>query len=195
VKASGNAGWTYTGSPEAKLTGGELRLAGGFDGADSNPAGGIGISHAYSAPLSSLSALSYDVLVHARPNDLSAPALHVTLFGAATGTASGFVNLVFEPYQNGGTAVGERKSFDALSGKWWATRELAGGTDKVIARQALASLEQIKATSPEARIVSISVDNGNTSGPDTIPVGALSMGADNVIVGFSGAFDRYDFGG
>ncbi len=105
------------------------------------------------------------------------------------------MNLVFEPYQNGGTTVGGRKSFDALTGQWWATRDLAAGTDNAIARQALASLEQIKATSPDARIVSISVDNGNTSGTGTIPVDQLSMGADNLVVGFGTGFDRYDFGG
>jgi hypothetical protein len=193
VKASGNAGWSYIGAPAATLTGGELRLAGGFD--NSTIAGGIGIAKTYDAPLASLSALSYDVLVHARPNDLSAPAIHVSLMGANTGTQTGFVNLVFEPYQNGGTTVGARKSFDALSGKWWATRDLAAGTDNAIARQALASLEQIKATSPDARIVAISVDNGNTSGTGTIPVDQLSMGADNLVVGFGAGFDRYDFGG
>jgi hypothetical protein len=115
--------------------------------------------------------------------------------GANTGTATGFVNLVFEPYQNGGTAVGARKSFDALTGQWWATRDLAAGTDNAIARQALASLDKIKATSPDARIVSISVDNGNTSGTGTIPADQLSMGADNLVVGFGTGFDRYDFGG
>lgn len=193
VAASGDQGWTFTGSPAAKLTGGELRLAGGFDA--TTTAGGIGVSHAYDASLASLSALSYDVLVHSRPNDLSAPAIHVTLLGANTGTASGFVNLVFEPYQNGGTVVGERKSFDAIGGQWWATRDLAAGTDHAIARQALASLDAIKATSPDARVVGISIDNGNTSGAGTVPVDALSMGADNAVVGFGGSFDRFDFGG
>lgn len=188
VAKSGDQGWTFTGSPAAKLTGGELRLAGGFDG--STTAGGIGIAHAYDAPLSSLSALSYDVLVHARPNDLSAPAIHVVLMGAATGTASGFAQLVFEPYQNGGTKVDERKSIDTMTGKWWATRDLPG-----ITRGSLASLDAIKASSPDARIVGISVDNGNTSGSGTIPADALSMGADNLVVGFGSGFDRVDFGG
>lgn len=187
VASSGDQGWSFAGAPAAKLTGGELRLAGGFDG--STPTGAIGIAKAYDAPLSSLSALSYDVLVHARPDANSAPAIHVTLLGAATGTASGFVNLVFEPYQNGGTTVGERKSFDTTGGKWWATRDLPG-----IARQSLASLDAIKATSPDARVVGISVDNGQGS-TGAAAVDALSMGADNLVVGFGQGFDRYDFGG
>ena len=59
---------------------------------------------------------------------MSAPTIHVSVVGAATGTQSGFTNFVFEPYQQDQAAFGlyQRYSVDALAGKWWATRAAAG---------------------------------------------------------------------
>ena len=87
ITESGDAGWAFTGNPAARLAGGELRLAGGFDA--NTVAGGIGMTKGYdSVPLSSLSALSYSLHVTKRPNDISAPTIHVAVVGAETVTGS-----------------------------------------------------------------------------------------------------------
>jgi hypothetical protein len=48
---------------------------------------------------------------------------------------------------------------------------------------------------PNAKIVQISIDNGGTSGPGTIPVDDFSAGVDNLVIGMDTDFTRYDFGG
>jgi hypothetical protein len=153
VLANGDAGWSFTGAPSggqgARLEGGELRIPGGFDG--STAVGGIGIGKAYeNLPLSTLSTLRYSFHVNKRPNDLSAPTLHVTLLNANTGTASGFANLVYEPYNNLTTGIGQPYTLDARSGKWWSSRALNVGTADEIARQATVSLDRISQTNPIA---------------------------------------------
>jgi hypothetical protein len=197
VLASGDAGWTFTGTPAggagARLEGGELRIPGGFDG--TTPVGGIGIGKAYdNLPLSTLTSLRYSFHVNKRPDDLSAPTLHVTLLNANTGTPTGFTNLVFEPYNNLTTGIGQPYTLDAISGKWWTTRALNVGTPDEIARQATVSLEQISQTNANAVVAGISVTNGGSSS-NTIPVDEFDAGADELIVGFGDAFTRYDFGG
>jgi hypothetical protein len=197
VLANGDAGWSFAGVPSggqgARLEGGELRIPGGFDG--STAVGGIGIGRAYeNLPLSTLSALRYSFHVNKRPNDLSAPTLHVTLLNANTGTASGFANLVYEPYNNLMTGVGQPYTLDARSGKWWSSRALNVGTADEIARQATVSLDRIAQTNPNAVVAGISVTNGGSSS-NTIPVDEFDAGADELIVGFGDAFTRYDFGG
>lgn len=187
VAKSGDGGWQLTGTPAASFAGGELRLGGGFDG--STIAGGIGATKTVDAPLSTLSALAYSAHVSKRPNDVSAPTIHVAVLGAETGTASGFLNLVFEPVNNGGLPVGTVKRFDTLAGQWWATRDVPG-----IARQATASLDAFKAANPNARIVAVSVDNGGTSS-SPVPVGDLVAGADDLSIMLGGSLERYDFGG
>jgi hypothetical protein len=198
VKASEDAGWKLTGtSPTAKLASGELRLAGGFDGADSNPAGGLGIAKLYgpfdkaanTVSLSSLSALSFSAHIIKRPNTVSAPTIHVTLVGAETGTPSGFTNLVYEPANNGGMDVGKPYSVDAYSGQWWSTKTLTGHPSQITA-----SLTSFIDDNPNAKIFSISVDNGGSS-TNTVPADEFAAGVDNLIVGFGNKFDRYDFGG
>jgi Collagen triple helix repeat (20 copies) len=197
VLANGDAGWSFTGAPSggqgARLEGGELRIPGGFDG--STAVGGIGIGKAYeNLPLSTLSTLRYSFHVNKRPNDLSAPTLHVTLLNANTGTASGFANLVYEPYNNLTTGIGQPYTLDARSGKWWSSRALNVGTADEIARQATVSLDRISQTNPNAVVAGVSVTNGGSSS-NTIPVDDFDAGADELIVGFGDAFTRYDFGG
>jgi hypothetical protein len=194
VNADGDAGWTLTGKPAAKLTGGVLRLAGSFDA--STAAGGIGITHAYQqAPLSTLSALTYTARVDKRPNGtVNAPVIHVTLTGANTGTTSGFTNLVFEPYQNGGTELSRTYTFDVTQGKLWSTRALSAGTPDQVDQAHLATLAQIAESNPNAKVIAISVDNGGSSA-DTISADDFAAAADNLVVGFGASVDSYDFGG
>jgi hypothetical protein len=196
VTDNGDAAWGSVGGggtspyPTASFSGGELRLQGGFDG--STPSGAIGLAHAYdNVPLSSLKTLSYDFRILKRPagNTVSAPTIHVTLLKAATGTASGFTNLVFEPYMQGDFGLNQRYSLDAMSGKWWATRA-AGGIDQAHP----ATWADVIAANPDATISAISVDNGGSSG-NTTPADQFAAGADDVIVGFGSDFTRYDFGG
>lgn len=188
VLKSTDAGWGFTGSPAAKLTGGELRIGGGFDA--NTISGAIGITKAFAnLPLSSLSALSYSGTVYKRPGDVTGPTVHVSIVGAETGTASGFMNLVFEPANNGGMTVGQTRTFDALAGSWWGTRDTPGH-----ARQATGSLASFVAANPGAKVVAVTVDNGGSSA-DTIPADAVSVGVDNLVIGFGGDFTRYDFGG
>ena len=190
---SGDAGWEFAGAPNASLRGGELRLGGGFDG--STPVGSIGISKAYDeVPLSDLDALRYSLHVNERPNDLSAPTVLVTVIGADTGTESGFANLVYEPYQNLQTTIGQPYVLDATAGRWWPTRTLAAGEANEIVRQHTASLAEIAATSPDAVIVGISITNGGSSSA-TIPVDEFDAGADELVVGLGCQLTRYDFGG
>jgi hypothetical protein len=192
VGASGDAGWSFVGAPAARLIGGELRLGGGFDA--STPSGAIGIAKPFSSvPLGNLSALSYSYHINKRPpgNTVSAPTIHVTLTGAnrTDGTASGFTNLVFEPYLNE-TVVTNNHDIDAQSGQWWSTRAITGSPDQATTR----TLAQIVADNPNAVIQAISLDNGGSSS-NTIPVADFDAGADNLVVGFGSTFDRYDFGG
>ena len=189
VAKSGDQGWTLTGTPAARLAGGELKLAGGFD--NSTVAGGIGVTKSYDAPLSTLDALSYSLHVNRRvaPDTSSAPTIHVAVTGAATGTASGFMNLVYEPVNNGGTQQNVSYTFDATEGQWWGTRDTPGHP-----RQATDSLASFVAANPGAKIIAISLDNGGSSA-NTVAVGDFSAGTDNLVVGFGGSFTRYDFGG
>jgi hypothetical protein len=195
VAKDGDAGWRFVGGggtspyPQASFSGGELRLQGGFDG--TTPSGAIGIAHAYdNAPLSSLKTLSYDFRIVKRPDgSVSAPTIHITVLKAATGTASGFTNFVFEPYQQGTFGTFQRYSVDTLVGKWWATRPTAG-----IDQGHPASWTDVINKNPDATISAISVDNGGSSG-NTTPADEFVAGADDVIVGFGSDFTRYDFGG
>jgi hypothetical protein len=195
VAKDGDAGWRFVGGggtspyPQASFSGGELRLQGGFDG--TTPSGAIGIAHAYdNAPLSSLKTLSYDFRIVKRPDgSVSAPAIHITVLKAATGTASGFTNFVFEPYQQGTFGTFQRYSVDTLVGQWWATRPTAG-----IDQGDPASWTDVINKNPDATISAISVDNGGSSG-NTTPADQFAAGADDVIVGFGSDFTRYDFGG
>jgi hypothetical protein len=195
VAKDGDAGWRFVGGggtspyPQASFSGGELRLQGGFDG--TTPSGAIGIAHAYdNAPLSSLKTLSYDFRIVKRPDgSVSAPAIHITVLKAATGTASGFTNFVFEPYQQGTFGTFQRYSVDTLVGQWWATRPTAG-----IDQGHPASWTDVINKNPDATISAISVDNGGSSG-NTTPADQFAAGADDVIVGFGSDFTRYDFGG
>jgi hypothetical protein len=196
VLGDGDAGWKYvgfSGPTRARITGGELRLPGGFDG--STPVGSIGMSKAYdNLPIGVLSALRYSFHVNKRPNDLSAPALLVTVMNANTGTSTGFANLVFEPYNNLTTSIGQPYLLDAMSGQWWATRDLNAGTAKEIKRQQTVSFGEIASSNQNAVIVGISLTNGGSSS-NTIPVDDFDAGADELVVGITNQFTRYDFGG
>ena len=140
-------------------------------------------------PLSSLTSLRYDMHVTKRPTDVSAPTIHVAVVGAATNTTSGFMNLVFEPVNNGGTTLNQPFVFDAVSGSWWGTRDSLHHP-----RQATDSLASFVQDNPDAKIIAVSVDNGGSSS-DTVPVDAFSAGVDNLVLGFGDSFTRYDFGG
>ena len=101
---------------------------------------------------------------------------------------SGFTNLVFTPAYNGGHI--DRSMSDAMHGVWWSTRAIAGGASQATPM----SIQSIQAANPDAVIISISLDNGGSSG-GTTPVAGFSAGADNLVVGFGDSFVRYDFGG
>lgn len=132
-----------------------------------------------------------------RPNEISAPAIHVSLLGAEidkdgngqADSGSGFTNLVYEPFNNGGVEVGKHYTLDAFTGKWWSTQPTVshprGKTD---------TLASFIDHNPSAKIVAISVDNGGSSS-DTVPVDDLAAGADNLVIGMGTDFERYDFGG
>jgi hypothetical protein len=197
VAASGDNGWATVGggrdanNPKATIAGGELRLAGGFD--SDTPAGAIGFMHTYAnLPLSSLKSLSYDFHVSKRPagNTVSAPTIHVTVDKAATGVGTGFANFVFEPYnQTGSIDLNQPYSMDAISGLWWATKDLPG-----LPRQQTTTWAELLAKNPDATISAISIDNGGSSA-GTIVGDNFAAGADNLLVGFNSSFTRYDFGG
>jgi hypothetical protein len=195
VAKSGDADWALaggggtTGYPSASLTGGQLHLQGGYDG--STTAGGIGIAHAYNnVPLSSLKTLKYDFRITKRPDSVSAPTIHVAVLNANTGDkAHTFSQFVFEPYLNGDFALNQNYSVDALAGNWWATRP-TGDID----HSSKASWAHVIAPTPDATIISISVDNGGSSA-NTTPGPDFAADADNLVVGFGDTFTRYDFGG
>ena len=161
VANSGDADWKLSGgdtsanNPSAALTGGWLHLKGGFD--SSTPAGAIGIAHAYNnLPLSSLKTLSYDFRVTKRPDgSVQAPTIHVFVTGVNTTDGKTFTNFVFEPYVQGNVDLNQVYSMDAMQGKWWSTHptgDISQGTP--------ASWAHVVQVNPNAKIGSISLDNG-----------------------------------
>ena len=55
-------------------------------------------------------------------------------------------------------------------------------------------IEPRLADNASAKVIAISVDNGTTSGPGTIPVADFDAGVDNRVVGFGDTFERDHFG-
>jgi hypothetical protein len=96
---------------------------------------------------------------------------------------------VYAPFYNGDPQQSYNE--DAIEGKWYSTRPIAGGATQ----GNLQSLQAIAAANPDAKITAISFDNGGSSS-GTTPVDAFSAGVDNALIGFGTApFTRYDFGG
>ncbi len=200
VKASGDSGWVFSGTPTANFSGGALRLHGNFDG--STPQGAIGLVHPYNnVGLGHLTSLLYDYAIDNRPlsgdgaND--APSIHITVTGVNRhdSTTSTFDNLVYSPvYNTGGNLAGVPYSVDATKGLWYSTHPIDGQTGGQGAG-AQVTLQSIANANPNAVISQISFDNGGTSGAHTTPTDAFEARVDNAVVGFDGTFTRYDFGG
>jgi hypothetical protein len=198
VAKSGDADWNVSGgtagnatNPQATLSAGWLHLQGGFD--NSTPQGAIGIAHAYNnVALNTLKSISYNFRVTKRPagNSVSAPTIHVFVTGVNTTDNKTFTNLVYEPYMNGDFGVNQIYSVDATGGKWWSTHPIGG-----ISQNTPGTWADVLAAAPNAKIGQISLDNGGSSGANTIPGPEFQADADNLVVGFGNAFDRFDFGG
>jgi hypothetical protein len=194
VKASGDAGWTLSGSPSATFERGALHLHGGFD--SSTQQGAIGIVHAYSSvPLDTLSALGMSFSVNKR-DTVDQPTFHVTVLGAVQGVdskfASGFTNLVWSPAYNGIDHIREA-TVDAFApgNAWYSTGNVSNGSGS---QAQPISIQEFMTRNPNAAIVQISVDNGGSSS-GTSAFDDTDMSVDNLTVGFGSSFDRYDFGG
>ena len=220
VASSGDQGWALTGGsssstddPPASLTGGALHLQGGFD--NTTVAGAIGLSHAYTATtsplLNTLKALSYDFTMSKRRDQSEeAPSIHVAVLNASSPTAAdpnhtSFTNFVFEPYMQKTSTNGlvfdldKTYSMNAMTGRWWSTSKVGNCIDPTsadcIQQSNPVTWDRIVALNPKANIINISVDNGNTSGPNKVLGPEFAADVDNLVVGFGSTFTRFDLGG
>ncbi len=197
VLQSGDAGWTFSGVDPvtgngAAFQGGALHLYGGFDGTTYQ--GGIGLAKSYSDALSTFSALGYSYVINQSAN-ADQPVVHVTLIGATADSkfASGFTNLVYVPAFNGATGRDGTVDGFAQGNEWYSTDE-PGGLSAPGALNNPRPISFFQTNEPNATIIQISIDNGNSSN-GTIPYGSEDFSADALIVGFGGSFTRYDLGG
>ncbi|MEO8969603.1 MAG: hypothetical protein ABI355_18420 [Solirubrobacteraceae bacterium] len=193
---SGDQGFFFSGTGPggtAKLTNGELVLTG--LGTDSNTyQGGIGIAKAYaSVPLNTFDGLTYDWHVNTTFQTES-PTVHITVTGLTADShfSSGFSNLVYNPALNGvspTTSTSYQSDGFASGAKWYSTTESTIGSPG--GQNSPQPLSYFTGRNPNAVIGQISLDNGGSSGV----TGNWEAGADNLLIGFSGSFTRYDFGG
>jgi hypothetical protein len=184
----GDGGWYFSGNSggSAALTNGELELNGvKVDSATTQ--GGVGIAKAFNkVPLTSLNALSYSYHVN-QLNGAQVPVVHITLTGG-----TGFTNLVSLPVA---PTLGVDYAFDGFTASGpdvgWYSTHITSGPGSI---SSPVPLQEFQSTlDPSGQIVQISLDNGGSSSNTT---GTFDAGADNLILGFTGApFTRYDFGG
>ncbi|MEO9175286.1 MAG: hypothetical protein ABI317_07195, partial [Gaiellales bacterium] len=150
-------------------------MQGGFDG--SSAQGAEGATHLYpDLPLlSSLNALSFAYHRDVRNSGSDSVSIHISVW---LDGSSGFDNLVYNCFYDGDY----QQSYDqnAMTGKWWSTHALVGLPDAQV--QAVTPLQAIQAAYPNARIIQISVDNGDSSSGTTAATD-FSAGVDNVLIG------------
>ena len=206
VNTSGDAGWTLSGSGtgcSSKITAGALQLNG--SGTDSSTVqGGCGAVHAYAAPLSTLSELTYQWWNQV-DNAVEAPTIHIAVTGAAANSkfASGFANFVYLPAQSDGITtplVGVDMTADTFASNalWYSTGGSCTGANTngcvnsgAGSQSNPESLAALMAANPNAQITQISLDGGGSSGSTA----AFQAEADGLLVGFNGNIGtRYDFG-
>jgi hypothetical protein len=194
---AGDGGWYFTGDGaggSASLTDGALELTG--SGVDANTTqGGIGVAKAFTnMKLSDLNALSYDWTVDTANGD-QAPCVHITVGGLTADShfASGFANLVLNPFLNGQNAVaGAQFHTDGFTAaaKWYSTTEPGPNSLTNPGSQddpQPMSFFTGKAADSGATIGQISLDNCGTTGGS----GNFDAVADGLLINST----RYDFGG
>ncbi len=207
VDASGDAGWTLSGSSSgcsSKLTAGALQLNG--SGTDpSTVQGGCGIIHTYSQPLSALSALTYQWWNQV--NDApQAPTIHIAVTGATNNSkfTSGFANLTYLPAQSDGVTtplLGVDMTADTFANNalWYSTGGSCTGANVnncvntgTGSQSNPQSLAAFMTANPNAQITQVSLDGGGSSGSTA----AFQGEADDLAIGFNESLPtRYDFGG
>jgi hypothetical protein len=137
-------------------------------------------------PLAALTTLKYSTYRSTPGSGVQAPALQFNVDFDGSDTWQG--RLVFEPYQTPGNTVvtGEWQEWDALAGRWWATR---APYNSQFGQSSPKTLQQILLLYPNARI-------RVSDGPILFKVGSgwLFEGAvDNFTIGVNGANTTYDF--
>lgn len=121
----------------------------------------------------------------------------VTVTGASTGTQTGFSTFVFDPSNNsdqGPTTTGAWHRHYPQRGKWYSTTPLTGGPGTSSCANTVATLctmQQLAAASPGAVVQSVHLDIGQNNGADA----GFSANVDDLRLGFTGSFSRYDLGG
>jgi len=210
VLASGDSGWTIGTTGDggagvdsvsgkgAAFSNGALHTYGGFD--TSTYQGAIGIVKSYSAPLSTLTGMGFSYAID-QLDGSNAPNVHITLTGATADSkfsSSGFTNLDYVPGFNGITPqVGTVENVDGFAqGNLWYSTDQPGGNSPTNpgSQDDPQPMSFFQGNAGSATIIQISVDNGNSSS-GTVAYGSEDFAIDSALVGFSGSFTRYDFGG
>lgn len=154
----------------------------------------IGQSVTNPVPLSQITQLSYDTYRSSfdAGNNL-AVALQFTIDYSTTDLNTGFQGrLVFEPYQGNGGGIPQNtwQHWNALNGRWWASRTNASGSNGLCPQNSPCTWAQVLANWPTAQIR-----------PDAVGI-VLKAGsnwagfvgnADNLTIGINGADTTYDF--
>jgi nitrous oxidase accessory protein NosD len=201
VKPTAMNGWyfwndkndTFAGSPGSLVSGpatppagvGSVRLGPLTD--DGTTAAGhsvIATDVYFGTLLSSLTAMSYSTY---QPGPTLAIAVQFDVRYRPSDVAYGG-RLVFEPYQNGAVVVGSGwQTWSPLSGKWWASKTTAAGSNGLCPQASPCTWTQIQTAFPNAMIFGrfLLKAGSNWNGFDG--------NADNLTVGVSGNDITYDF--
>jgi hypothetical protein len=129
------------------------------------------------------------------PSPSSDVAFKVAVTGASLATDpnhSGFTTFVFEPDNNadqGAVSAGAWHRHYPQRGKWYSSRPLAGGGCTNTANTC--TMQELAAANPDAKVEAVYLDVGQNSGSNP----GFSANVDDLRLGFTGSFTRYDLGG
>jgi hypothetical protein len=129
------------------------------------------------------------------PSPSSDVAFKVAVTGARLASDpknSGFTTFVFEPNNNadqGAVTTGAWHRHYPQRGKWYSSRGLLGGVCTNDANTC--TMQQLAAANPNAKVEAVYLDIGQNSGANK----GFSANVDDLRLGFTGSFSRYDLGG
>lgn len=140
-----------------------------------------------------LSTAVYSSYINNTPNPSLDVSFKVTVTGANTvNGGTGFSTFVFEPSNNadqGPITTGKWHRHYPQRGKWYSTGALVGGGCTNTANTC--TMQELAAANPNAVVQSVHLDIGQNNGSDA----GFSANVDDLRLGFTGSFTRYDLGG
>lgn len=147
--------------------------------------------------LDAITTLQYSTYVSTSSNPATlAIALQIGVDFDSTDTNNGFQGrLVFEPYQNGGVITpGTWQTWNALAGKWWASKTTSAGSNGLCPQSAPCTWPQVLANWPNA---GIHASAGSGPGPIVFKAGSgwatFNGNVDAFTIGVHGSNTTYDF--